>query len=326
MCGSGQPVFVNCLFSANAARNGAAVFVESPRRRHLHQLHDDRQPGQPERRRDLRPAEHDQSDQLHPVVERAPGSLPRERHGRDHLQQHPGRLGRRGKYSQRPAIPRSGRGRRHRGHDGRRPEALHGLALPRSWATTARFRVPMAADLDGNSRIANGRVDIGAYEFNGPFCYYVDAATGNDLNGGWSPREAFATIQKGINVAREGYTVVVAPGVYQEDIDFRGKAVTVAGLNGAPTLESPDEIRRVVLLGRGAGQRSEELRDRQQRRRNLHRRQFSDHPERDDCRQRLRDRRVRRGQTRHRQLHSLGQSRRRSLRMHSAVQLHPTGA
>ncbi len=99
----------------------------------------------------------------------------------------------------------------------------------------------METDLDGKSRIANERVDLGAYEFNGPFCYYVDAATGNDLNGGWSPREAFATIQKGINVAREGYTVWVAPGVYRESIDFRGKGITVAGLNGAPTIESPDE-------------------------------------------------------------------------------------
>ncbi|MBP7053596.1 MAG: right-handed parallel beta-helix repeat-containing protein [Phycisphaerae bacterium] len=98
----------------------------------------------------------------------------------------------------------------------------------------------MTADLDGKSRIANSRVDLGAYEFNGPFCYYVDAATGDDHNSGWSPKEAFATIQAGINVAPEGYTVAVAPGVYREDIDFGGKAIAVAGWNGAPTLESPD--------------------------------------------------------------------------------------
>jgi hypothetical protein len=99
----------------------------------------------------------------------------------------------------------------------------------------------VTADLDGEARITNDRIDMGAYEFDGPFCYYVDGTAGSDLNGGWSPKEAFATIQKGIDTAREGYTVAVAPGVYTEAIDFRGKAITVAGLNGAPTLVAPDE-------------------------------------------------------------------------------------
>jgi len=65
----------------------------------------------------------------------------------------------------------------------------------------------------------------------------IDALLGAGAVDAW----AVPTIQKGINVAREGYTVFVTPGIYQENIDFRGKAITVAGLNGAPTLESPDE-------------------------------------------------------------------------------------
>jgi len=99
----------------------------------------------------------------------------------------------------------------------------------------------MIADIEGKTRIANNRVDMGAYEFSGPFYYYVDTATGDDLNDGWSPKRAFATIQRGIDVAREGYTVAVVPGVYREGIDFRGKAIVVAGLNGAPILETPNE-------------------------------------------------------------------------------------
>jgi hypothetical protein len=38
-----------------------------------------------------------------------------------------------------------------------------------------------------------------------------------------------------------GYTVFVLPGQYTQGIDFKGKAITVSGLNGAPTLEAPGD-------------------------------------------------------------------------------------
>ncbi len=95
-------------------------------------------------------------------------------------------------------------------------------------------------DLDGQRRVSNLWVDMGAYEFYGPFNYYVDAVNGDDDNGGWAPHEAFATIQRAIDAASDGYQVFVLPGTYTEEINFSGKAITVAGYRGAPLLEAPD--------------------------------------------------------------------------------------
>jgi predicted outer membrane repeat protein len=96
-------------------------------------------------------------------------------------------------------------------------------------------------DLDGNPRIIRDVVDMGAYEFAGMLRWYVDGVNGDDNNSGLSPDSAFATIQKGINSAIDGYTVVVLPGVYQEDVYFNGKAITVMGQGSDATiLESPN--------------------------------------------------------------------------------------
>ena len=62
------------------------------------------------------------------------------------------------------------------------------------------------------------------------FCYtyYVDANTGSDGNTGLTLDEAFATIQKAIDSAYDGDSVVVYPGRYEERINFSGKNITVA--------------------------------------------------------------------------------------------------
>jgi hypothetical protein len=39
--------------------------------------------------------------------------------------------------------------------------------------------------------------------------YYIDAWTGNDDHSGLTPDTAFRTIQRGIDAARDGHTVIV---------------------------------------------------------------------------------------------------------------------
>ena len=61
----------------------------------------------------------------------------------------------------------------------------------------------------------------------GPVTYHVDAAGGSDLNDGLTYETAFATIQKGVDTAKDGDTILVWPGVYEENVNFDGKAITV---------------------------------------------------------------------------------------------------
>jgi parallel beta-helix repeat protein len=69
------------------------------------------------------------------------------------------------------------------------------------------------------------------YQFHMDTVYYVDAVHGDDGNDGLSKETAFATIQKGIDTAKSGDTVIVTEGVYtgegNYDIDFYCKAITV---------------------------------------------------------------------------------------------------
>jgi len=57
--------------------------------------------------------------------------------------------------------------------------------------------------------------------------YHIDGVAGNDLNDGLSRETAFKTIQKGIEASDNGDEVVVWPGLYQEAINFKGKAIAV---------------------------------------------------------------------------------------------------
>ncbi len=72
--------------------------------------------------------------------------------------------------------------------------------------------------------------------------YHIDAVNGNNDNNGLSRHTAFQTIQKGIDTAENGGTVLVWPGTYTEQINFLGKAITVKSADDAAILQAPDNF------------------------------------------------------------------------------------
>ena len=59
------------------------------------------------------------------------------------------------------------------------------------------------------------------------------STSGSDTNDG-SEAKPFATIQHGIDVAKDDYTVLVHPGTYIENLNFNGKNITVKSVSGNP--------------------------------------------------------------------------------------------
>lgn len=89
---------------------------------------------------------------------------------------------------------------------------------------------PGQMDLDGRQRVVRSIVDMGAYEFQGPFAWYVDGRNGSDSGSGWTQSTALRTIQRAVNRAERGDTVFVLPALYDQDVRFMGKAVKLQGL------------------------------------------------------------------------------------------------
>ena len=81
--------------------------------------------------------------------------------------------------------------------------------------------------------------------------YFVDAVNGRDTNDGLSPRTAFASIQRAIDLAVDGDGIYVYPGVYREEVRFLGKAITLQSAGDAAIIEAPDGW--AVSFQRGEG-------------------------------------------------------------------------
>jgi len=75
--------------------------------------------------------------------------------------------------------------------------------------------------------------------------YYVDAVDGNDNNNGLSKEAAFATIQKAIDTAYDGDTIVIAPGIYFENIYIGGKNIRLTSTDP----NDPNTVAATIING-----------------------------------------------------------------------------
>ncbi|WP_258096013.1 choice-of-anchor Q domain-containing protein [Salinibacter sp. 10B] len=112
--------------------------------------------------------------------------------------------------------------------------------------------ITLSTDLDGENRIQEEAVDMGAYEGSAqlpdPEILYVDQSSGSDGNGGTSWSDAVATLQAALSQASTNTEIWVADGVYYPD---EGPNVSDGEVGTSFTLKD-----RVSIYGGFAGNES----------------------------------------------------------------------
>ncbi|MFC1634166.1 right-handed parallel beta-helix repeat-containing protein [Planctomycetota bacterium] len=73
----------------------------------------------------------------------------------------------------------------------------------------------------------------------GAWVYHVDGTNGSDSNGGLSPSDAYATIQKAVDEACEGDIIMVWPGIYREEVECKLRSVTIQSADDAAVVRAP---------------------------------------------------------------------------------------
>jgi predicted outer membrane repeat protein len=128
-------------------------------------------------------------------------------------------------------------------------------------SSTQYVSKPNEMDLDGNPRTVGGSVDMGVYEYQKRIYIYVDDDAPGDPGPGdilvsdplenGSESHPMDSIQEGIDMAKDGYTVLVQGGIYSEPIDFKSKAITVTSGADIAVLETPGDYAVSFLSGEG---------------------------------------------------------------------------
>ncbi len=76
-----------------------------------------------------------------------------------------------------------------------------------------------------------------------PTTIWVDGTYGSDLTGDGTIDDPFETISRAITVAYDYDTIQVRPGLYEENLDYEGKAIVINGFYGADmTILEPHDI------------------------------------------------------------------------------------
>lgn len=83
--------------------------------------------------------------------------------------------------------------------------------------------------------------------------FHVDAVNGDNSNDGLTKESAFATIQYAIDMSADDSTVLVWPGVYNEQVDLKGKAITVQSAGDAAVVQTDTGYAFSFHSGEGAG-------------------------------------------------------------------------